>query len=127
MTEARRKAKIAMLEKGLTFNALASLVRLKRGTVHNILSGLSTSFRGRQAITNALGANEIWPDVFASERRLDFGPHVEIDSPSVEGAIEFAKQFPAGFATRRGKSVRFKKRFQVVVLPNDPPAWEPVP
>jgi lambda repressor-like predicted transcriptional regulator len=127
MTEARRKAKIAMLEKGLTFNALASLVRLKRGTVHNILSDLSTSSRGRQAITNVLGANEIWPGVFTSERRLDFGPHVEIDSPSVERAVEFAKQFPAGFAMRRGKSVRFKKRFQVVVLPDDPPAWEPVP
>ncbi len=62
MTETRRKAKIAMLEKGISFTELAERTGFTRGTVHNLLGGHNASTYGRQAISDVLQA-EIFPGI----------------------------------------------------------------
>ena len=121
MTAAKRKTKILLLQLNLTFAQLAKAAGLALATVHNVLDGKASSMKSKQSITNAL-QSQIWPDVPVSRRPLTFGPHVEIDSPTVESAKEFARQFPPGYARRRGKTVFFLKEFEITL---DEPESQP--
>ncbi len=112
MTEAKRQAKILLLQQNKTFADLAKDADLALATVHNVLAGHKSSKKSKRAITNALGA-QIWPDVPVSERTIIFDHNVEAESPSVEMAIEFAKQFPKGSVKRTGRVVSFIKSFSV--------------
>lgn len=92
MNEFRRKAKIAMLEKDLSFRDVAAIAGLTLGTVHNVLSGLSNSTRAREAITNALGT-EIWDDVPVTERRLLIPKGTQIEFADECSAQQAEREF----------------------------------
>jgi hypothetical protein len=51
-----------MLEKNLAFRDLERFTGLARGSIHNLLSGVSKSARGRQLLTNSIGI-ELWPGI----------------------------------------------------------------
>jgi transcriptional regulator with XRE-family HTH domain len=106
MKEVRRRARIAMLQRGLTFLDLERLSGMKRGTIQNILSGFSSSTRARRAITNALGT-QIFDDTIPTEARHTFlkDTTVEfVDSP--EFAVQFGNECKAKVRVR-GCTVTF--------------------
>ena len=61
MTDARRKARIAMLQKGITFEDLAKQTGYSVATIHNLLSNTASTAKARQALTNALQTDELGP------------------------------------------------------------------
>jgi hypothetical protein len=113
MTEAKRKAKILLLEQNKTFADLAREAELALATVHNVLDGRKSSKKSKQAITNALGA-EIFDGVSVTERQMIWYPgEVEIESPTIEAAITFAQQFPPGTIRRRGRIVQLVRPMKI--------------
>lgn len=62
MTPAHRTVKILLLQKAMTFADLAAATELTQTTIHNTLSGRTSSRKAKQAITNVLQA-VIFPDV----------------------------------------------------------------
>ncbi len=65
MTEARRKAKIALLQQKRTLEDLARECGLSVATIHNVLDGKASSAKSKQTITDALQAQifeGVWPN-----------------------------------------------------------------
>lgn len=100
MTDARRKAKIRLLELGLTFDDLARESRLAKATIHNVLDDKASSAKSKQAITNALRA-EIWPGVYVNEGIMPF-PAGFVLWPTEKHAADFLELVgSAGTAVRK--------------------------
>ena len=96
MTEAKRKAKILLLQQNRTFADLAKAADLSLATVHNVLDGHKSSKKSKQALTNALHA-QIFDGVFVSQKQMIWNPgEVEFESRTIEEAITLARQFPRG-------------------------------
>jgi len=104
MTDARRKAKILLLERRMTIADLADKAALAEATIHNALNGTSDSRKSKQAITNALGG-EIWEGIVPNERSFTMPIGMEIDCGTLRGAEEIAAQFAAEFGPGRAAAV----------------------
>lgn len=112
--ESERRIRIAMLERQISLEPLAQAVSLKPTSVRNIIGGGRCSAATRQRITNALGVDEIWPDVYVTERKNTFAPGTQIQLGTLELAKEFETEF--GNAVKRtGKSISFLKSTPVVI------------
>jgi lambda repressor-like predicted transcriptional regulator len=107
MTEARRKARIAMLQRGITFKDLAEQTGYSLATIHNLLSNTASMAKGRQAITNALQVDQLWPGVFVTERVLTFPSGTELEYPSVTAARKSTAELPTRSVNRNGRVVTF--------------------
>src|SRR4051812_22509662 len=94
MTEERRKAKVAMLEQGVTFAQLEKETGLTRGTIHNVLSGVCSSARTRQALTDALGV-QLWRDVKVQTARTTIAEGTVFLRMNREEAEALQKNFPS--------------------------------
>jgi transcriptional regulator with XRE-family HTH domain len=113
MTEVRRKARIAMLEKRLSFADLEQLTGLAKGSIHNLLSGVSKSPRGRQLLTNALGG-DLWPGISVTERTFIFMAGTELEFTDESAAEECERQF-GDAVQRHEKVVVFLRNFSAVI------------
>jgi lambda repressor-like predicted transcriptional regulator len=101
MTDARRKAKIAMLQKGVTFQDLTTSTGLSKASIHNLLSNASESRKSRQAITNALGI-QLWDEIEVTEGSITLPAGMLVRWPSDIEAAEFLKEFaPAVVEVRK--------------------------
>ena len=92
MNEAKRKAKIALLERRMTLSDLAEDSRLAATTIHNVLNGRTSSRKSRQAITDVLG-RKIWEDVPVSARHFVFPAGMQIVFGTSEEATALARKF----------------------------------
>jgi hypothetical protein len=110
----RSKLQRVLRRRSITTAALSKAVGVSSRSIHNLACGSSKSHRARQRITNFLG-EQVWEDVPVTQRKLFLGPHVEIESPTVEMAIEFANQFPKELIRRKGKTVRFTQLLEVTL------------
>jgi len=114
MTDAKRKAKILLLERNDTFDDVAEAADLALATVHNVLDGRASSRKSQQAITNALGA-EIWPGMGPTERAFIMPAGTEIDTVGDDAAAQqWLDEFP-GRLERRGKILVFTKRTALII------------
>lgn len=113
MTEARRKAKMAMLFNRITFADLHEATGLAKGSIHNLLSDLSKSSRGRQLLTNAL-QEDLWPGVSITERRFTFAAETEIEFIDEDVAKEFASEF-SDAVRRDANTIKFLIDFKAVL------------
>ncbi len=114
MTDAKRKAKILLLQRNDTFDDVAMAADLALATVHNVLDGKASSRKSRQAITNALGA-EIWPGMVPMERAFVMPAGTEIDTVGDDAAAQqWLDEFP-GRLERRGKILVFTKRTALII------------
>src|SRR5713101_9737970 len=100
MTEAKRKAKILLLEQNKTFAELANDAGLALATIHNVLDGHKSSKKSKQAITEAL-RSEVFPGI-KPRHQLRFEPGDAIESPTLKMAIQTARDC-RGFVRRTGK------------------------
>ncbi len=101
MTEAKRKAKILLLQRNETFDDVAKAAGLALATVHNVLEGKASSRKSRQAITNALGA-QVFADVPVTESFLTFDAGTIIRWPNESQTSEFLKVVgPVGTEIRK--------------------------
>jgi hypothetical protein len=118
MTESRRKTKIILLQRNMTFAHLAKAAGLAEATIHNVLDGKASSAKSKQAITNALGA-EVFEGVRVTARPFTIPAGTKIDWGTEAEAIAAEKEF-AGFIKRRNTTISFIKPV---------PAWisEPEP
>lgn len=71
---------------------------------YNIVAGNSKSRRGRQAITNALRTDNIWPGVKVTERLLWLMPETVIEYNTIKEALQNEQEL-RGFAERQGRVV----------------------
>ena len=94
-----------MFEKGITFSDLSRQSGLSKAAIHNLLTGSSTSRRGRQSISNALACSP-WPDVLVSQSVVTLPVGTEIFFPTIDQTMKYAAAF-AKHATRRGKAIVF--------------------
>lgn len=117
MTETRRKAKIAMLEKGISFTELAERTGFKRGTIHNLLGGHNASQYGRQAISDLLQA-EVFPGV-SPRRTVSFPAGTEIECKTAEEAQADAAELGERVSIR-GNVITFLRDTMFVRLDDDP-------
>jgi hypothetical protein len=92
MTEARRKAKIAMLQKGITVGDLCKATGLSKAAIHNLLSDTSAGQKSRQALTNAL-QTQLWPDIKITETTYTIKKGMLIHWPSNRETAEFLDEF----------------------------------
>lgn len=113
MTEARRKVKLAMLIKRIEFSDLQKTTGLAKGSIHNLLSDVSKSPRGRQLLTNAI-QEQLWPDVPVSERRFTFTSGTEIEFTDEEAAKEFECEI-GGAVRRDGDTIAFVTDFEALL------------
>lgn len=115
MTDAKRKAKILLLEQNKTFADVAKDAGLALATVHNVLDGRKSSRKSKEAITNALGV-QIFEDVPVTEKWFTWLPgEIEIGSPTVADAIASVRQFPKGTVRRRGRVVYVVKPIRISI------------
>jgi hypothetical protein len=113
MTDAKRKAKIVLLQRNKTFADLAHESGYALATIHNVLDGKSSSAKSKQAITNILQA-EIFPGLVP---RPPFTLHAgtEIERSSAAEAQRDAAEL-GEFAAARGKWVVIVKDTPVVLV-----------
>jgi len=108
-----RRFRLALLRQQISRQQLANAVGLKPTTLGNIIRGGRCSATTRRKITQFLRTT-IWRDT-PLVRELLLGPDIEIESPTVGGAIELARQFPRGLTTRHGKTIHFTRPFTVAI------------
>ncbi len=123
MTEARRKARIAMLQKDITFEDLARQTGYSVATIHNLLSNTASTAKARQALTNALQTDELWPGVFMTERVITFVPGDSLEFSHESAAREWARDFnklQPGIAVRRGRVVSYTQTCRFSLEIEDP-------
>ena len=110
MTEARRKARIAMLQMGITFEDLAKRTGYSLATIHNLLSNAASMAKGRQALTNALGT-QLWNHVPVTERCLHVPTSwgMQIEFPNKKQALDAVDELGPDLVARRGRTITFIK------------------
>jgi transcriptional regulator with XRE-family HTH domain len=101
-----KKAKIRLIELGLTFRDLCKATGLKQTTVSNTLSGRTAHFLTRQIITNFCGV-ELWPGVFVTEREFTIPPGTEFECLSLSDARDKVDELAPGSITRKGRIITF--------------------
>lgn len=106
--EACKRAKIHLIERGLTLRDLCSATGLKQTTVSNTLSGRTANYRTRQTITNYCGI-QLWDDLPVSERYIRVLPGLSIEFPNVELAREWSNELSGNTAMQRGRTLTFAK------------------
>ena len=123
-TELKRKIKIGMLERDLTIAGLATSVKLSQSTIENAIAGRATA-KTKQAITNALCTDDIWPGVKATEVLLPFRPGF-VCWPSEKEAANFLNAVGAAGTLLRKNLVQLRTPTKLRVTFNDskPPQSE---
>lgn len=119
MTESRRKTKILLLQRNITFAHLAKAAGLALATVHNVLDGKASSRKSKQAITNALGV-QIFDGVLPTQTQhtIQAGTTIEfVDSPEL--VAEWRKECPTKLRVR-GCCVTFLEDTPVTFSSADP-------
>ena len=96
-----------MLKKGITFEDLAKETGYSVATIHNHLSLNSATPKIRQAITNALQIDELWPGVFVTERIFHFPAETELEFPNSKSARVAADELPPGIVKLSGTVLTF--------------------
>jgi hypothetical protein len=91
----------------MTFDDLAVATGLTQTTIHNTLSGRTSSDKAKLAITNAFGA-EIFEGIKVTTRRITLPAGLEIDLDTEAEAIAAEKEF-AGFIKRKRTKISFIK------------------
>ncbi len=123
MTDARRKARIAMLKKGITFEDLAKQTGYSVATIHNVLSNTASTAKARQAITNALGV-QLWDGAPLTARSFVLKPGNSIELSDELGRPGYAEKFARlfhrslnfldpGAVSRTGNVIHFTRPLQL--------------
>jgi|ERR1043166_3382110 hypothetical protein len=113
MTDARRKAKIILLQQHKTFAQLAADAGLAQATIHNVLNGAAASRKSREAISNAL-REQIWDDVPVTRRHVEIPIETEIVFHSIQSAQK-AELECADLVTRKGRTLRFERAVRATI------------
>jgi hypothetical protein len=111
-SEAEKRLRIALLDKGITIERLANDVGLTTGTIRNIIAGGCCGDATRQRITNALGV-QIWPNVPVTERGLNLEAGIIVVFPTPNMANEFAAEIHNA-AEHRGRHVRLSRDAKLI-------------
>ena len=105
MTDAHKKAKKLMIDRGLTFRDMCKATGLKQTTVSNTLSGRTANDLTRQIITNFCGVR-LWPNVPVTQRFVTIPAGTEMEYASEKEARECAaEELAAGIATQKGRII----------------------
>jgi len=120
MTEARRKAKIWLLQQKKTFADIASMSGFAKATIHNALDGRGSA-KTKQAITNALGT-QLWDDLPVTERCITVRPGVSIEFPDVEMARKWSNEVSGNIAMQCGRTLTSAKPCKLAIRIEPPKA-----
>jgi hypothetical protein len=124
MTEARRKAKIALLEQRKTFFQVSVEAGLSVATIHNVLDNRSGSLKSKQAITNVIGC-QLWDDIPVSGGRISFEAGTIFVFPTLDGAADFADEIKE-MGERRDRHVRLSRNLWFTFkIPSDSDQQDP--